>query len=140
MHIPLNALGLVTVIAALIGLVNIGNTTAFVAVLSLATMGLYLSYVMPLAFALIRKLQGRHPPYGPFRLGVWSIPVNIFGLAFGIFMVIFLPFPSVLPVTAATMNWASPILGFILLAALVDWFTSGRKRFEVPTHMPDHYD
>jgi choline transport protein len=65
LRIPLNALCLVTTIAALLGLINIGNTTAFNAILSLATMGLYLSYVMPLAFSLIRKLQGRHPPYGP---------------------------------------------------------------------------
>ncbi|KAK5730374.1 hypothetical protein LTR15_000311 [Elasticomyces elasticus] len=140
LHIPLNALGLVTIIAALLGLINIGNTTAFNAILSLATMGLYLSYVMPLAFVLIRKLQGRHPNYGPFRLGIWSIPVNIVGLAFGIYMVIFLPFPSVLPVTGATMNYAAPILGFIMLMALGDWFVSGRKRFEVPTHAPEHYE
>ncbi|KAK5710287.1 hypothetical protein LTR17_018993 [Elasticomyces elasticus] len=140
LHIPLNALGLVTLIAALLGLINIGNTTAFNAILSLATMGLYLSYVMPLAFVLIRKLQGRHPNYGPFRLGIWSIPVNIVGLAFGIYMVIFLPFPSVLPVTGATMNYAAPILGFIMLVALGDWFVSGRKRFEVPTHAPEHYE
>ena len=103
-------------------------------------MGLYLSYVMPLAFALIRKLQGRHPIYGPFQLGIWSIPVNIAGLAFGIFMVIFIPFPVVLPVTAATMNYAAPILGFVMLLALIDWFTSGHKRFEVPTHAPEHYE
>jgi len=120
-------------------LINIGNTTAFFAILSLATMGLYLSYVLPLAFVLARKLQGRHPPYGPFRLGVWSIPINIAGLAFGIFMIIFLPFPVVLPVTASSMNYASPILGAILIGALFDWFISGHKRFEVPTSMPEHY-
>jgi choline transport protein len=73
-------------------------------------------------------------------LGIWSIPVNIFGLAFGIFMVIFLPFPPVLPVTGATMNYAAPILGFVLLASLVDWVVSGRKRFEVPTHSAEHYE
>jgi choline transport protein len=124
----------------LIGLINIGNTTAFSAVLSLATMGLYLSYVIPLGFVLARKLQGQHPPYGPFRLGIWSIPVNIAGLAFGIFIVIFLPFPVVLPVTAATMNYAAPILGAVMVGALLDWFISGRKRFEVPTSMPEHYN
>jgi choline transport protein len=101
-------------------------------------MGLYLSYVMPLAFALLRKLQGRHPPYGPFQLGRWSIPVNIVGLAFGAFIVIFLPFPSVPPVTGATMYYAAPILGFVLLLALVDWKISGHGRFEVPIHIPEH--
>ena len=55
-------------------------------------------------------------------------------------MVIFIPFPVVLPVTAATMNYAAPILGFVMLLALIDWFTSGHKRFEVPTHAPEHYE
>ncbi|RMZ79610.1 hypothetical protein DV737_g3311, partial [Chaetothyriales sp. CBS 132003] len=133
LRIPLNALGLVTTIAALLGLSNIGNTTAFIAILSLATVGLYFSYVMPLAFALLRKLQGRHPPYGPFRLGIWSIPVNVAGLAFGIFIVIFLPFPPMLPVTGATMNYVAPILGAVVVLALVDWFVGGRKRFDSPS-------
>ncbi|RMZ84347.1 hypothetical protein DV738_g564, partial [Chaetothyriales sp. CBS 135597] len=133
LHIPLNALGLVTIVAALLGLIIIGNTTAFNAILSLATVGLYISYVTPLSFVLLRKLQGRHPPYGPFRLGIWGIPVNIFGLVFGIFMIIFLPFPPMLPVTAATMNYAAPILGAVVLLALLDWFAVSTPKGPLPS-------
>ena len=122
-----------TVVSALLGLINIGNTSAFNAILSLATVGLYLSYVIPLFFVLLRKLEGNPPEYGPYRLGRWSIPVNIAALAFGIFIVIFLPFPAMQPVTWANMNYAGPILIVVLLVALLDWSISGRKRFQVPT-------
>ena len=100
-------------------------------------MGLYLSYAIPLFFVLLRKLEGNHPPYGPYHLGKWSIPVNIAGLVFSVFIVIFLPFPSMQPVTAANMNYAGPILAAVLVLALVDWFISGRKRFQVPTSLPE---
>lgn len=137
LRIPLRALGLVTVVSALLGLINLGSTAAFTAILSLATVGLYASYVIPILFIVLRKLEGRQPTYGPFQLGRWGLPINLFGLAFGIFIIIFLPFPPIQPVTAVNMNYAGPILVGILVLALVDWFASGRKRFEVPTSEGD---
>ena len=137
LRIPLRALLLNTVIAALLGLINLGSTAAFFAIISLQTLGLYMSYAIPLLFILIRRLEGRAPPPGPWNLGKWSIPVNIVGLAFAIFIIIWLPFPSARPVTAANMNYAGPIIIAIFIIALVDWFISGRKRFEVPTSKPE---
>lgn len=46
---------------------------------------------------------------------------------------IFLPFPPTLPVTAGNLNWSGPVLGFVILFALVDWCGTGKKRFVVPT-------
>ncbi|EON66704.1 hypothetical protein W97_05950 [Coniosporium apollinis CBS 100218] len=133
LRIPLNSLGLVTLLSALLGLINIGSTEAFNAILSLTAVGLYASYVIPVLFVIIRKLEGRPPVYGPFQLGRWSLPINCFGFAFGVFMVVMLPFPPFQPVTAVNMNYAGPILVAVILLALVDWFVSGRKRFVVPT-------
>lgn len=97
-------------------------------------MGLYFSYLLPILFILLRKLKGDHPVYGPFHLGRFGIPLNIIALCYGIYIVIFLPFPLVLPVTAADMNYAGPILGAVMLLALVDYFVSGRKRFVLPVN------
>jgi choline transport protein len=113
-------------------LINIGSTTAFLAILSLATLALYISYLIPITFVLIRKLEGRPPNYGPFKLGRWGIPINIFSIAWGIFTIIWLPFPVSLPVTKDTMNYAAPVWGAGLAIALVDWFISGHKRFRIP--------
>jgi hypothetical protein len=41
-------------------------------------------------------------------------------------------FPTELPVTALTMNYAIAFLGGILIASTVWWFISGRKYYHGP--------
>lgn len=116
----------------LINLIPIGSSIAFYAVTSLSTISLYVSYVPPIALLLLRKLEGRHPTYGPWSLGKWGIPINIFALCYALYIIIFLALPPLLPVTGDTMNYASPILGAVIVIALADWFFNGKKRFDLP--------
>jgi choline transport protein len=139
LKIPVNALGLVCALSCLLALINLGSTTAFLAILSLATLALYISYTIPILFVLLRKLEGRPPNYGPFRLGSWGIPINIFALVWCIFTIIWLPFPVSLPVTKTTMNYAAPVWGAGLIIALVDWFFSGHKRFRIPAGVDEDW-
>ncbi|KAE9379461.1 amino acid transporter [Stipitochalara longipes BDJ] len=132
LKIPINALLLVGAICCLLALINIASSTAFNALVSLPTIALYISYFIPIFFLVIRKLQNRHPQYGPFKLGRWGLPINLYALVFIVYILTFLPFPVELPVTAANMNYAGPLVGAIIVLALGDWFFSGRKRFEVP--------
>ena len=133
MRVPLNALGLVTAIIALLMLINLGSSTALFAILSLASIALMLSYILPIIFFVLTRLRGDHVPFGPFRLGRFGLPINFFAIAYGVFILIWLPFPPYMPITAANMNYSGPILGAIILFALFDWFTWGKKRFVVPT-------
>jgi len=71
-------------------------------------------------------------PWGPFRLGQAGPLINIFSLCYIVFMLIWMPFPAYLPVDSVNMNYAGPITGAIILAALLDWCIGGRKRFQVP--------
>lgn len=80
----------------------------------------------------IRRLRGPAPPYGPFNLGRAGTFINALSLAFLIYVTIWMPFPTMLPVTADNMNYAGPIFGVVLVGAIVDWVVSGRKRFEMP--------
>ncbi|RYP09169.1 hypothetical protein DL764_001440 [Monosporascus ibericus] len=68
-QIPVRAVVVVTVLQILLGLIYLGNTTAFNAVLSMAIIGNYLSYGSPIACML---LYGRstlqRSDYGPFRM------------------------------------------------------------------------
>lgn len=123
---------LVSVLIAALQLINIGSSSAFYAIVGLSTIGLYLSYVLPILFIALAKIRGDNIMYGPIKLGRFGLAINIFAVVYGMFMLIFLPFPPYMPVTAANMNYAGPILGFVLLFALSDWFVSGRKRFQVP--------
>jgi amino acid transporter len=102
------------------------------ALISLSTIALYISYFIPIFFLVIRKLQNRHLKYGPFKLGRYGLPINLFALVYIVYIFTFLPFPTILPVTAANMNYAGPLMGAVIVIALADWVFSGRKRFEVP--------
>ena len=133
LRIPLNALLLVCTIVALLMLVNIASSSALWAILSLGNIALYMSYLQLLISFLVYKIQKQPLNYGPFTLGKWSYAVNVYGICFLIFIIIWLPFPPYLPVTASNMNYAGPIFGFVVCCALVDWTFWGHKRFSVPT-------
>lgn len=120
------------VIVCLLGLINIASTTAFNAILSLATLSLYISYLIPIVIFAVRKIQQQPIRYGPFRLGAFGLYINIFAVVYGVFICIFLPFPPEQPVTKTNMNYSSPVFGFVLLFSLCDWFVRGRKRYIGP--------
>lgn len=77
------------------------------------------------------------PLDGPFRLGKFSIPLNIISLAWITFFAVILCFPSVSPVDAQTMNYASLMIGAVLLFALFFWFVSGRHFYKGPMQNAD---
>jgi LPXTG-motif cell wall-anchored protein len=70
-------------------------------------------------------------------MGRAGLVVNFLAIAYLIFVVIWMPFPQMLPVTGSNMNYAGPLLGAVILGALLDWVISGRKRFQVPV-APEH--
>ncbi|PWY80395.1 amino acid permease [Aspergillus sclerotioniger CBS 115572] len=136
--IPLRSLFLVTTITILIALINIGSSAAFNAVLSLDTLALYISYLVPVLFMLIKRI---HAPgdinWGPFTLGRFGIPINVFAVLYGTYITIFLPWPETQPVTASSMNYGAPVFGIALLFAVIDWFVRGHKKWNGPTVMPE---
>lgn len=58
--------------------------------------------------------------------------MNIVAIAFCTFLIIFLPFPTILPVTALNMNWAAPIFVVVMIFAISSWFVKGRVTFVGP--------
>jgi len=132
LRLPLNALALVVVISFLLAIIYIGSSAAFNAIISLQAMALCISYMPPISFLALRRIRGTAPEPGPFTMGRWGLITNLLAVAYLIFVVIWMPFPQELPVTASNMNYAGPIIGAIILGALLDWFISGHKRFKVP--------
>ena len=68
---------------------------------------------------MLRKITGK-VKMGPWSMGRWGIPVNIFSLVYLIFVIIWMPFPVMLSVTGTNMNYAGPVFLAILLGALAD--------------------
>ncbi|KAL6704953.1 hypothetical protein ACN47E_007498 [Coniothyrium glycines] len=132
LKLPLNALLLVGTIVTCLSLIYIASATAFNALISLQAFALHISYFFPILFILLRKLRGPPPPYGPFKMGAIGVPVNVFALCYLVFVVLWMPFPQLLPVTKDNMNYAGPIFTAVVIGALAHWFIRGRKTFKMP--------
>ncbi|KAJ6153695.1 hypothetical protein N7470_006654 [Penicillium chermesinum] len=95
----------------LLSLINIASEQALNAILALSTSSIYVSYLIPIVMMIIRRLDKTRPPimFGPWSLGRYGMAVNVFALIFGIFVCVFVPFPTQIPVTARNMNWSGPV-------------------------------
>jgi len=81
--LPLNAIILTAGINLLLSLINIASVTAFNAMLSLAVISLYLTYVTPIV--LILYLRIKYPKsidWGPFRMGRIGPAVNTISILY----------------------------------------------------------
>lgn len=134
LKLPVNGLNFVGVCLCLLSLINIGSSTAFNAFISLPALALYISYFFPILFLFCRRVSSHSMPipWGPFKLGRAGPFVNLVAMCYLVFMLTWMPFPTLLPVDTVNMNYAGPITAAVILGALVDWCISGRKRFQVP--------
>jgi amino acid transporter len=125
---------LVSSIIALLSLINIASSAALNAILSLTTLALYVSYLIPISLLIIKRLRRETIEFGPWQLGKFGLAVNIYALVFGIFIIIFLPFPASVaqPLTMESMNYAGPVFLCVLLLALGDWMIRGRQHYKGP--------
>ncbi|KAJ5162885.1 amino acid/polyamine transporter I [Penicillium coprophilum] len=132
--IPIRALFLVASCIFALSFIQIGSTAAFSAILSISTLGLYISYIIPLILLVFKRFMApQDVPQGSFTLGKLGLPMNLLAILFATYFAIFLPFPSTLPVTAENMNYAGPVLGFVMLFACGDWIVRGRHIWQGPT-------
>ena len=139
-------------VSVLIGLINLGSTTAFNDVVSLGVSGLYASYVITEALLLYRRVTGaiRSPNdapadgstvgekkgelvWGPFHVpGIFGTIVNIIAVLFGIIIFFFSCWPVSSTVTPATMNYSSLMTGSVVIAAVVYYVVWARHTYEGP--------
>lgn len=123
---PLPALALVTVIEMLLGLINLGSTSAFTAFVSVGVMGLAMGYLVPIAISLATRRREVALARWRLRPAV-GVAVNVVALLWIAFELVLFSMPQTLPVTAASMNYASVVfVGFAVISAT--WYCiSGRR-------------
>lgn len=113
----------------LLSLLNIMSTAAFGAFIALSSLGLMASYSIAIGCMLHARFRKEPVQFGSWRLGRFGLPINIFALIFTLYITVFLPFPSTLPVTGANMNYALPIFVFTTLLALGLWVFWAEKHW-----------
>jgi len=160
--IPVYAVAFTSFIACLLALVNIGSTTAFNGVISVAIAGLFSSYLLTSSLLLYRRCTGAilppsesfdtdsqsttsdgmvHAVWGPWRLpGAIGIANNVFACAYLSFVVFFSLWPSFAEVTPANMNWAILVTGTIAVISAVYYAVWARNTYHGPVVEIDERD
>jgi len=115
--VPVWSLLLLTGIQMLLGLINLGSSSAFTAFVSVGVIALAAAYAIPIFLSLWhgREEVGK----APWRLGgLVGRFVNVMALAWIAFELVLFSMPTALPVTSVSMNYASVVfVGFMAISA-----------------------
>lgn len=134
LKVPVRMIVLVSVLQALLGFIYLGNTTAFNAILSMAIIGMYLSYLLPIIYMFLygrSRLSGGE--YGPFKLGrTGGMVINVLAMLWLVFAMIFSTFPNFQPVTAQNMNYSTVVLAGWVGGGALYYFFRARKVYTGP--------
>lgn len=133
LQIPVRMVLLVFLLQLLLGLLYLGSTTAFNAVLSMAIIGMYLSYALPIVYMLFFGRGTNRVEAAPFRMshGV-GVATNIVALVWLVVAMFFSTWPNFYPVTQENMNYSTVVLVGWLVVGLFYYFIWGKKIYEGP--------
>lgn len=120
---------LAVALAFILALPSLGSSVAFAAATSIATIGLYLSYGLPILIGLIWPQNFKK---GPFNLGKFSRPVALVATLWICFITIIFCLPNVNPVDSQTLNYTPVAVGIVLVGTLGSWFLWAHRWFTGP--------
>jgi amino acid permease (GABA permease) len=122
---PTNSIWLCVGLSILLAVPALVSTTAYFAVTSIAVIGLYIAYVVPV---FLRRVSKDFTP-GPWNLGRWSPLIGWVAIVWVVIICILFVLPPVSPVTISTFNYAPVAVLVVLIFATVSWQVSGKKNF-----------
>ncbi len=132
LDVPLEALGFTVVVTVVFGLIFLGSTSAFNAIVSASVVALGLTYGIPVA---INVLRGRKmlPKNRAFKMPeplAWF--ANLLGIAYVILTTVLFVFPPELPVTGSNMNYCIVAFAIVVIISLIQWIVDGSKNYTGP--------
>ncbi|KAG8530248.1 uncharacterized protein KY384_004749 [Bacidia gigantensis] len=126
---PIRTIWLGATLSFLLAIPSLGSTVAFSAATSIATIGLYVSYALPILVGLIYHDNFKK---GPFNLRIASRPVALIAVGYVAFLVIVFCLPEQNPVDSQTLNYTPVAVGIVALWAFGSWFLWARRWFTGP--------
>jgi amino acid transporter len=125
---PIYAVWICVVCCIAINLIGLGSYSAISGVFNVCAIALDWSYCIPIFCKIV---FGKFVP-GPWHLGKFSTAINIWACTWTLFVSIIFILPTIRPVTAINMNYASAFLGLIFVAAAICWYAGGRRYYTGP--------
>ncbi|SPF33988.1 Amino acid transporter [Candidatus Desulfosporosinus infrequens] len=128
-HVPLNALYLSIISAFILALPALFSTVVYSAVTSIAVIGLYIAYVIPV---FLRNIHKDRFEVGPWNLGSWSSLIGWIAIIWTVFASVLFILPVSFPITVSNFNFTGVVL-LIVWALLIPWYLiSVRHWFKGP--------
>ena len=125
---PRNAILLSVVCAFILAIPTVWNYTAYLAITSIATIGLYIAYALPI---FLRQFA---PDFktGPWHLGAWSRPIGWIAVIWVVFISVLFMLPAATPITASNFNYTPVVVLGVILLVTIWWLVSARFWFKGP--------
>ncbi|KAH6632978.1 amino acid/polyamine transporter I [Boeremia exigua] len=133
-QVPIAALLFNFAIMFIIGCIYLGSTSAFNAFIGTGLILQHVTYAFPAILLMMRKRSTKWLPESrsfkvPSLLG-WA--ANLTTVGFAVLVLIFYDFPTIIPVTGTSMNYASAVIGVMAICTIANWFGHARKHFRGP--------
>ncbi|XP_071926831.1 amino-acid permease BAT1 homolog isoform X4 [Coffea arabica] len=128
--VPINAVWLSAFIAFCMALTSLGSLVAFQAMVSIATIGLYIAYALPIFFRVTLARKSFTP--GPFNLGSFGVLVGWIAVLWVATISVLFSLPVAYPVTDQTLNYTPVAVGGLVILTVTAWVFSARYWFKGP--------
>ncbi|KAL3501781.1 hypothetical protein ACH5RR_036230 [Cinchona calisaya] len=129
-EVPINAVWLSAFVAFCMALTSLGSLVAFQAMVSIATIGLYIAYALPIFFRVTLARKSFTP--GPFHLGRFGVLVGWIGVLWVVTISVLFSLPVAYPVTDQTLNYTPVAVGGLFILTVSSWVISARHWFKGP--------
>jgi amino acid transporter len=125
---PRNAIILAAVAAFILAVPSLWSVTAYLAVVSIAVIGLYIAYVIPI---FLRQFSTDFKT-GPWHLGAWSRPIGWIAVVWVVFISVLFMLPTSTPITLQGFNYTPVVVLGVFLIVTIWWLVSARHWFKGP--------
>ncbi|KAI4385917.1 hypothetical protein MLD38_003904 [Melastoma candidum] len=129
-EVPIYAVWLSAFISFCMALTSLGSIVAFDAMVSIATIGLYIAYALPIFFRVTLARKSFIP--GPFNLGRYGVLIGWTAVLWVATISVLFSLPVAYPVTDQTLNYTPVAVGGLLILTTVSWVFSARHWFKGP--------
>src|SRR5690348_121677 len=125
---PRNAILLSVVCAFILAVPSVVDFVAYVAVTSIATICLYIAYVLPI---FLRQFSADFR-VDPWHLGSWSRLIGWIAVIWVVFISVLFLLPTATPITVTDFNYTLVIVPGLFVVITIWWLASARHWFKGP--------
>ncbi|ONI31522.1 hypothetical protein PRUPE_1G317800 [Prunus persica] len=129
-EVPVNAVWLSALVSFCMALTSLGSLVAFNAMVSIATIGLYIAYALPIFLRV--TLARKSFVAGPFNLGRYGVLIGWISVLWVATITVLFSLPVAYPITIETLNYTPVAVGGLLLITVLAWILRARHWFKGP--------